>query len=112
MAPKRNVARSGKMEQSCCGSGCCAGAGCCGLPEAGCCQVEAVVRVDARGQMVLPKVVRQQLSIAPGSKLAVIVWRKGGTPCCLALMKADELADSVRQAVGPLLGEISRGRAR
>ena len=37
-----------------------------------CCQVEAVVSVDERGQMVLPKEVRARAGIKPGDKLALV----------------------------------------
>jgi antitoxin PrlF len=92
---------------ACCGADCCgSAAGCCGLPSPGCCQVEAVVSVDARGQMVLPKEVREQFGIRAEDKLAVVSWTRAGEPCCLTLLKAGELADAVRQTYGPVLREI------
>ena len=36
-----------------------------------CCKVEALVSVDERGQMVLPKEVRDKANIKSGDKLAV-----------------------------------------
>ncbi len=47
------------------------------------CKVEFLVNVDERGQMVLPKVLREKANIKPGDKLAVIGWEKGGALCCL-----------------------------
>jgi antitoxin PrlF len=67
--------------------------------EAGCgecCQVAAIVRVDERGQMVLPKDVRDRMGLAPGDRLALTTVESGGRVCCLVLVKADELADGVR----------------
>ncbi len=61
-----------------------------------CCQVAAIVRVDERGQMVLPKDVRDRMGLAAGDRLALTTVESGGRVCCLVLMKADELADSVR----------------
>jgi antitoxin PrlF len=75
------------------------------VPDPSCCSVQAVVTVDGRGQLVLPKEIRQRAGILAGDKLAVIQWEKGGKVCCLALMKADSLAGSIRQFMGPLLGE-------
>jgi AbrB family looped-hinge helix DNA binding protein len=38
----------------------------------GCCGVEAVVSVDSRGQVVLPKDLRAAAGIKAGDKLAVV----------------------------------------
>ena len=44
----------------------------------GCCQVEAMVSVDEKGQMVLPKTIREKANIQPGDKLVLIGWEKEG----------------------------------
>ncbi|MCI4364078.1 MAG: AbrB/MazE/SpoVT family DNA-binding domain-containing protein [Thermoplasmata archaeon] len=101
--------RATKRDNACCGEECCgSGSGCCGRAAVGCCQVAAVVGVDARGQMVLPKEVRERAGIAPGDKLAVLSWAQGEEACCLLLLKADALAATLRTAYGPLLAEIIR----
>jgi len=71
-----------------------------------CCRVEALVSVDERGQMVLPKDVREAAGIRPGDKLALILWRKGGAVCCMSLIKADELTGMVRGRLGPLMKNL------
>ena len=71
-----------------------------------CCRVEALVSVDERGQMVLPKEVREAAGIHPGDKLALILWRKDGQVCCMTLVKADELTDMVRGRLGPIMKDI------
>lgn len=71
-----------------------------------CCRVEALVSVDERGQMVLPKDVREAARIRPGDKLALILWRKDGAVCCMSLIKADELTGMVRARLGPLMKNI------
>lgn len=68
-----------------------------------CCRVEALISVDERGQMVLPKDLRDRAGIRAGDKLAVITWDKGGEVCCMTLIKADQLADQVRDFLGPVL---------
>ena len=94
----------------CCGEDCCSsGCGCCGMPPAGCCQVAAVVGIDARGQMVLPKDLRDQARIRPDDKLAVVTWKKDEEICCLMMVKVDTLAAAIRTAYGPMLSEIVRG---
>ncbi len=72
----------------------------------GCCKVEALISVDERGQMVLPKDVRDAAGIRPGDKLALILWRKDGAVCCMSLIKADELTGMVRGRLGPLMKGI------
>ena len=66
-----------------------------------CCRVEAMVGVDERGQMVLPKDVREKAGIRAGDKLAVVMWEREGEVCCLVLMKADKLDTTVRDILGP-----------
>jgi antitoxin PrlF len=73
-----------------------------------CCRVESIVSVDERGQMVLPKELREKAGISAGDKLAVVGWEKEGGICCISLIKADQLGDSVKNLLGPMLGEISR----
>ena len=72
----------------------------------GCCRVESVVSVDDRGQMVLPKEVRDAANIKPGDKLAVVIMRKGGGVCCISLIKADELSGMVRGLLGPVMQDV------
>ena len=79
-----------------------------GDPSCGCsstqgCRVEAVLSVDDRGQMVLPKDVREKAGIKSGDKLALIGWEKNGTVCCLALMKVENLSGMVKEVLGPLM---------
>lgn len=74
------------------------------VPVAGC-TVEAVLSMDDRGQMVLPKDVREKAGIRSGDKLALISWEKNGTVCCLALMKVENLSGMVKDVLGPVLNE-------
>ena len=70
-----------------------------------CCQVEAVMSVDERGQMVLPKALRTKLGIEPGDKLAAVTLDRGDDACCLTLMRTDRLSGMVRDFLGPLMDE-------
>jgi AbrB family looped-hinge helix DNA binding protein len=67
--------------------------------------VEAVLSVDDRGQMVLPKDIREKAGIRTGDKLALISWDREGKICCLALIKADSLSGMVKGILGPLMNE-------
>ena len=69
------------------------------------CRVEAVLSVDERGQMVLPKDVREKAGIRTGDKLALIGWERDGNICCLALMKVENLSGLVKDVLGPLMHE-------
>ena len=71
-----------------------------------CCKVEALVPIDARGQIVLPKDVRDRAGIGAGDKLAVVCFESGGEVCCITLVKADTFAESVKGALGPVMAEI------
>ena len=70
------------------------------------CKVEAIVSVDERGQMVLPKEVREKAGIQPGDKLAVIGWEKDGSVCCISLVKTESFASMLGEVLGPMLQEI------
>jgi antitoxin PrlF len=72
-----------------------------------CCSVEAVVAVDSRGQVVLPKELRSAAGIKAGDKLAVVVMQSGGKVCCLSLMKVDQLASTVKNILGPVARELA-----
>jgi len=86
------------VQEAACGPQCC--------QEMGCCKVEAVVSIDDRGQMVLPKEVRLKAGIRAGDKLAVVSMEQGGRTCCISLIKVEGLADMVRDMLGPVMKEI------
>jgi antitoxin PrlF len=72
-------------------------------------QIEAVITIDERGQMVLPKETRARAGIRAGEKLALVGWRRGDRVCCLSLVKVEEMAemlgdlmDSLKTAVPTL----------
>jgi antitoxin PrlF len=96
--PKKEEKMAKEKKSSCCGSGKSIGS---------CCRVESVVSVDERGQMILPKEVRERAGIRPGDKLAVVTWGGGKDVCCISLIKADEFARMVKTVLGPMMKEIS-----
>ena len=73
---------------------------------ASCCKVEAMISIDERGQMILPKDLRDKAGIRPGDKLAVTTWQKEGKVYCITLMRADELTEMVRGVLGPVMKDI------
>ncbi len=69
------------------------------------CKVEALISVDERGQMVLPKEMRDKADIHTGDKLALVSWEKDGKVCCFTLIKAGEFGDMVKGLLGPMMKE-------
>ena len=72
----------------------------------GCCKVESIVSVDERGQMILPKDIRERAKIRGGDKMAVVSMEKDGIICCLSLIKVEELEAMVRSVLGPVMDEV------
>ena len=73
----------------------------------GCFKVQALITVDERGQMVLPKDVRTRAGIEARDKLALTTIEKDGKICCILLTKADELAQVVQSVVGSFTTELN-----
>lgn len=73
--------------------------------RAACCQVEGVTSIDERGQMVLPKEIREKAGLQAGDKIALITWEKDGKVCCISLLKTAELAPMVKDILGPMISE-------
>jgi len=71
------------------------------------CSVESMVSVDERGQMVLPKEVRDKANIRAGDKLALVSCEKNGKTYCIFLIKADELTGMVKGMLGPVMKEMT-----
>jgi len=70
------------------------------------CRVESLISVDERGQMVLPKEFRDKANIKPGDRLAIVSWEKDGEICCMTLVKAEYLAERVKDLLGPIMKEM------
>ena len=75
----------------------------------GSCRVESIISVDERGQMVLPKELRDRANIQAGDKLAIGSWEKEGEICCFYLIKTEHLAERVKDFLGPMMKDIVAG---
>jgi len=64
--------KKSKTEESCCN-------------DTSCCKVESMITVDERGQMVLPKEIRERAGITPGEKLILVTWENEQGVCCISL---------------------------
>ncbi len=71
-----------------------------------CCRMEAVVTIDSRGQVLLPKDLRKKAGIEEGDKLVLVTCEEEGKVCCITLIKADDSNDIVKEMMGPMLKGI------
>ncbi len=71
-------------------------------------KVEAIVTVDNRGQIVIPKDVRMKLGITTGDKLTMVSSQKDSKTCCIYLFKTEELTSTIRRLLGPMLEEVNK----
>jgi antitoxin PrlF len=71
-----------------------------------CCKIDAVVTVDAKGQIVLPKEIRTKAKIEPNDKLTIINFQRGNEICCIVMLKVDELENTVRDLLGPVFKNV------
>ena len=70
-----------------------------------CCKIDAVVTLDAKGQIVLPKDLRERAKLKPNDKLAVIAFERDGEVCCFTMVKTELLGGPVKKMLGPVLKE-------
>lgn len=70
------------------------------------CRVEAVLSVDERGQMVLPKDVREKARIRAGDKLALIGWEQDGKICCIMLYPVEQFSEPVKAVMAPMIKDL------
>jgi antitoxin PrlF len=70
------------------------------------CRIEALVSVDGKGQILLPKELREKTGVRPGDKLAVILCESDDNVSRITLIKADEFAETAREMLGPMMGML------
>ena len=71
------------------------------------CRIDAVVTMDVKGQIVLPKDLREKANFKPNDKIAVVACEKDGEVCCITLLKAERLVGAVTKTLGPLLKGVT-----
>jgi len=80
---------------------------CCPADKAmSCCNVESVISIDERGQMILPKELRDKANIKPGDKLTVVTWQRNGKIGCISLIRTEDFADMVKDMLGPMMRDM------
>jgi len=75
------------------------------------CKIDAIITMDAKGQIVLPKDLREKADLKATDKIAVVSWEKEGKVCCIVMIKAERLVGAVSKTLSPLLkGVIEKER--
>ncbi|MBI4243699.1 MAG: AbrB/MazE/SpoVT family DNA-binding domain-containing protein [Planctomycetes bacterium] len=70
------------------------------------CKVEALIPVGERGQMVLPKEIRDKAGINIGDKLVLMTCEKNKKIYCLGLIKVEELVEMVKESLDPIMEKL------
>jgi len=68
-------------------------------------KVEAILAIDARGQILIPKDVREQAQMNVGDKLALISNNHEGKICCLYLIPVNDLSIRTTELMHHILSE-------
>ena len=71
--------------------------------ESDACRIDAVITMDPKGQIVLPKDLREKANIKPNDKIAVVACEKNGEVCCIMMVKAERFRGALTETLGPLL---------
>jgi antitoxin PrlF len=71
-----------------------------------CCKIDAIVTVDAKGQIVLPKDLREKAKIKPNDKLAIIGFQRDSEVCCIVMLKVDALEGTIKNLLGPVFKNV------
>jgi AbrB family looped-hinge helix DNA binding protein len=81
---------------------------CCGPDKTrmGYCNVEGFAQIDERGQMVLPKEVREKAGLSAGDKLVIVTCESDGKVSVISLIRSEEFSGMVKDFLGPAMGEI------
>ena len=72
------------------------------------CRIDAVVTMDVKGQIVLPKDLREKANFKPNDKIAVVACEKEGAVCCIMMIKAERLAGAITKTLSPLLRGVTK----
>ncbi len=70
-------------------------------------RIEAVLSVDSKGQILLPKELREKTGLKPGDRLVAITGcDENGDVCCLILVRGEIVDHGLRELVAPMLKGI------
>lgn len=72
------------------------------------CCIDAIVTIDVKGQIVLPKDLREKANFKPNDKIAVVACEKEGEVCCIMMIKVERLSGAVSKTLSPLLKGVTK----
>ncbi|HYA78659.1 MAG TPA: HgcAB-associated protein [Verrucomicrobiae bacterium] len=72
------------------------------------CRIDAIITMDVKGQIVLPKDLREKADFKPNDKIAVVACEKDGRVCCIMMIKAERLTGAVSKTLSPLLKAVTK----
>jgi AbrB family looped-hinge helix DNA binding protein len=74
------------------------------------CSLEALVSIDQRGQIILPKELREKAELKAGDKLAILsACDENQKICCFILIKAEIIEKIAVERISPVLRSIFGG---
>jgi antitoxin PrlF len=77
--------------------------GCSPKPDSNTANLFAVTKIDERGQVVIPKEIRDGMGWNKSEKIAIITRTNAeGKPCCLMLVHVDSLSSSIKGFINTL----------
>ena len=71
-------------------------------------RIDAVISMDSKGQIVLPKDLREKANFKPNDKIAVVACEKDGEVCCIMMLKAEKLVGAVTKTLSPMLKGVTK----
>jgi antitoxin PrlF len=66
------------------------------------CKLESIVTMDSKGQIVLPKDLRERIGFQPNQKIALVTFEQKQDLCCVLLIKAEKLGGAVTRTLSQL----------
>jgi len=66
------------------------------------CKIESIVTMDSKGQIVLPKDLRERMGFQPNQKIALIAFEQKQDLCCVLLIKAEKLGEAVTKTLSEM----------
>lgn len=70
-------------------------------------KIEAILTIDSKGQILLPKELREKAKLKAGDRLVAIAGcDEEGEICCFILVKAEILDNEVSRIISPMLREV------
>lgn len=63
------------------------------------CRIDSIVKIDSKGQIVIPKKLREKAGLKQNGKIALVTCEKEGAVWCVMLIRAEKLGKSVKETL-------------